>query len=251
MYDGLPAATRGWPGTRTPRYAASRSACPRSDRPDVALVAAAVCPHPPLLVPELASGAAAEMDDVRERCRSAVARLAAAHPDLLAVGGADLGPRATSFAPWGADVAVDVPEPLPLPLLIGAWLTRGHVRSFVAVSPDLDAADCAALGAELADAAERVALLVMGDGSARHTLKAPGYLDPRAAAYDARVAESLRAADSATLLGLDPAEAESLLVAGRGAWQVLAGAAATAHLTAEAAFFEAPYGVGYHVAIWT
>src|SRR3954452_9557641 len=224
MYDGLPAATRGWPGTRTPRYAASRSACPRSDRPDVALVAAAVCPHPPLLVPELASGASAEMDDVRERCRSAVAQLAAAHPDLLVVVGVDLGLRASSFAPWGVDVDVDVPEPLPLSLLVGGWLTRGHVRSFAAVSSDLDAAECAALGAELADAADRVALLVMGDGSARHTEKAPGYLDARAAAYDARIADALRAPDPRALLSLDPHEADELLVAGRAAWQVLAGA---------------------------
>jgi hypothetical protein len=151
------------------------------------LVAAAVCPHPPLLVPELASGAASEMHDVRERCQAAVKALIATAPDLLAVIGADVGPRSTSFAPWGADVRVDVPEPLPLPLLVGGWLTRGVVRSFVAVAPDLDPAECATLGAELATAANRVALLVMGDGSARHTEKAPGYLDPRAAPYDGHV----------------------------------------------------------------
>ena len=201
-------------------------------------------------MPELASGAAAELDDVRDRCRSAVARLAAAHPDLLVVVGADLGPRATSFAPWGVAVAVDVPEPLPLPLLIGAWLTRGHVRSFAAVSRELDAVECAALGTELADAADRVALLVMGDGSARHTQKAPGYLDPRAAAYDEKIAESLGAVDTAALLGLDPAEADNLLVAGRGPWQVLAGAATGSILAAHEPCFAAPYGVGYHIVAW-
>jgi hypothetical protein len=216
----------------------------------VALVAAAVCPHPPLIVPELASGAAAEMDDVRDRCHSVVARLAAARPDLLVVVGVDLGPRATSFAPWGVDVPVDVPEPLPLPLLVGAWLTRGHVRSFAGLSPELDAGECAALGAELADAADRVALLVMGDGSARHSQKAPGYLDPRAASYDVEIADALGSADSAALLALDVAEADSLLVAGRAPWQVLAGAAAGTVMTAEQAFFTAPYGVGYHVVTW-
>jgi len=214
------------------------------------LVAAAVCPHPPLLVPELASGASAEMDDVRERCRWAVAQLAAAHPDLLVVVGADLGPRSASFVPWGVDVAVDVPEPLPLPLLVGAWLSRGHVRSFAAVSPELDAADCSALGAELAAAADRVALLAMGNGSACHTEKAPGYLDPRAAAYDERVAAALAEVDTAGLLALEPAEAEGLLVAGRAPWQVLAGAASGADLTPEQPFFSAPYGVGYHVVTW-
>ena len=215
------------------------------------LVAAAVCPHPPLLVPPLASGAALELDEVRERCRAAVGALAAALPDLLVVVGDDGGVRATSFAPWGVDVPIDVPEPLPPALLVGGWLTRGHVRSFVAVSPELDPAECAALGAELAGAADRVAMLVMGDGSARHTEKAPGFLDPRAAAYDQKVATALGTADTAALLALDPAEASSLLVAGRGAWQVLAGAAAGADLTPEQAFFAAPYGVGYHVVTWT
>jgi hypothetical protein len=216
----------------------------------VSLVAAAVCPHPPLLVPELASGAAPEMDDIRERCRAAVESLTVTRPDLLAVVGSDIGARATSFAPWGVDVRVDVPEPLPLSLLVGGWLTRGVVRSFVAVAPDLDAAECAALGAELVTAAERVALLVMGDGSARHTEKAPGYLDLRAAPYDVHVADALARADSAALLALDAAEADGLLVAGRAPWQVLAGAAQDRRLQAGQAFFAAPYGVGYHVVTW-
>ena len=214
------------------------------------LVAAAVCPHPPLLVPELASGAAAEIDGIRARCVSAVERLFSAGPDLLLVVGADIGLRATSFAPWGVDVSVDVPEPVPLPLLVGGWLTRGRLRSFAGISPELDAADCAALGAELASAAGRVALLVMGDGSARHSEKAPGYLDPRAAPYDAGVAAALAAVDLDALLALEPAEAEELLVAGRAPWQVLAGAARGASLTADQASLSAPYGVGYHLVIW-
>ena len=215
------------------------------------LVAAAVCPHPPLLVPELASGAAPELDHVRERAHAAVKAIVDTRPDLLAIVGADVGPHASSFAPWGVDVRVDVPEPLPLSLLVGGWLTRGVVRSFVAVAPDLDPAECASLGAELSTAADRVALLVMGDGAARHTEKAPGYLDPRSAPYDANVADALGRADTASLLALEPAEAESLLVAGRAPWQVLAGAASGAEFGATGAFFAAPYGVGYHVVTWT
>lgn len=214
------------------------------------LVAAAVCPHPPLLVPELASGAGPELDDLRRDCRSAVAELAAARPELLVVVGVDGAPHAMSFGPWGVAVPVDVPEPLPLSLLVGAWLTRGHVRSFAAVAPDLDSEDCAALGRELADTAGRVSLLVMGDGSARHSEKAPGYVDPRAAPYDEKIARAFAAADTATLLGLDPAEADDLLVAGRSPWQVLAGAATGAGLGAGRTSFTAPYGVGYHLVTW-
>jgi hypothetical protein len=52
------------------------------------LVAGAVCPHPPLLVPELAGGAAPELDALRAACDEAVRRLLAARPDLVVVVGA-------------------------------------------------------------------------------------------------------------------------------------------------------------------
>ena len=216
------------------------------------LTAAAVCPHPPLLVPELASGAAAELDELRAACTAAVAALG--DYDVLYIVGADSRPHATSFAPWGAGVAVDVPEPLPLSVLAGAWLTRGRPRSFVAVDPTLDAGECAALGAELAASADSVALLVMGDGSARHDVKGPGYVDPRAPGFDAAVHDAFTAADWSALATLDVALADELLAAGRAPWQVLAGAAtgAAGHAThAVAPSFDARYGVGYHVAAWT
>src|SRR5205807_237936 len=109
------------------------SACRRCGRPDfnAVLVAAAVLPHPPMLVPALASGAAPELDDLRTRCREALTTAAAASPDVTYLVGLDAGPRAQSFAPWGVDEPVDVPEPLPLSLLVGAWLTSGSPRSFV------------------------------------------------------------------------------------------------------------------------
>ena len=216
------------------------------------LTAAAVCPHPPLLVPELASGAAHELDDVRSACLAAVDALAPY--DVLYVVGADGAPHATSFAPWGVDVAVDVPEPLPLAVLVGGWLTRGRHRSFVAVDPVLDATECGALGAELAASAERVALLVMGDGSARHDVKGPGYVDSRAAGFDVDVRAAFATADWDVLAALDLDVANELLVAGRAPWQVLAGAAKTVAAQAKSAVettFVTPYGVGYHVAAWT
>ena len=215
------------------------------------LVAAAVLPHPPLLVPSLAGGAATELDDLRARCRAALAAVDKARADLLYVVGVDGRPHAQSFAPWGVAEAVDVPEPLPLPLLVGAWLTRGSVRSFVAVDDAMDAGECAGLGAELAGSADRVALVVMGDGSARHDEKAPGYLDERAAAYDAEVGTALGAADPHALLRLDPDLSRELLVAGRAPWQVLAGAAGDRPVaTVGLSHFAAPYGVGYHVVTW-
>ncbi|MFL6139151.1 MAG: hypothetical protein ACJ74O_15310 [Frankiaceae bacterium] len=215
------------------------------------LVAAAACPHPPLLVPELAAGAAPELAELRAACRLAVGRACEAAPGMIYVVGADDPLRARSFAPWGVEVPVDVPEPLPLALLVGGWLTAGLTRSFVAVDPALEPADCAELGAELAASAGRVAIVAMGDGSARRSERAPGHLDQRAQGYDTVVERALADADAAALLALEPELATDLLAAGRPAWQVLAGAAAgSPGLAGELLLATAPYGVGYAVATW-
>lgn len=215
------------------------------------LVAAAVCPSTPLLVPSLASGAAGELEDLRRGCLTAVEGLWAASPDIVYVVGTASRPTARSFAPWGVDVPVDVPEQLPLAGLVGAWLTAGRTRSFVVVDDDLEPADCRDLGAELATSADRVSMLGVGDGSARHHEKAPGYLDSRAGGYDDEVAEAFAAGDAAALAGLDADLARELLAGGRAVWQVLAGAAAGLPAPrVDQADFSAPYGVGYHLVTW-
>ena len=63
--------------------------------------------------------------------------------------------------------------------------------SGLAVARDADTTDCLASGAELVSGTESIALLVMGDGTACRTEKAPGYLDPRAEAYDTGAALAL------------------------------------------------------------
>jgi hypothetical protein len=229
------------------------------------LVAAAVCPHPPLLVPELAAGAAAELDGLRAACDAAVASVLAADADQLVVVGD--GPVTSplpsvawgSLASYGVDIVVgtpDGPPTLPLSLTIGRWLLDLQASAptdpvFFRVSADADAPRCASLGADLAERAPRVAMLVMGDASARRSLKGPGYLDERAAPYDEVVARALADADTAAVLALDPALSAELLVAGRAAWQVLAGAAEGGSWSAAVTYDEAPYGVTYLVATWT
>jgi hypothetical protein len=220
------------------------------------LVAAAACPHPPLLVPEVGVGLGAEIDDLRQLCARVVDDLYAAEADQLFVVGAAVGAPTRSFAPWAPGsgvegVGVDVPEPLPLPLLVGAWLTRGRPRSFVVVDPHNEPADCLDLGRDLAAAAGRVALLVMGDGSARHDAKAPGYVDPRGPEWDQTVHDAFRSADFQALASLDPLRAEELLCTGRAPWQVLAGAATGVVLGTDHASSTVPFGVGYFVARWS
>ncbi|MEV6395808.1 class III extradiol dioxygenase subunit B-like domain-containing protein [Streptomyces sp. NPDC051907] len=234
------------------------------------LVAAAVCPCPPLLVPEVAAGAAAELDAARAACADAVAVLAAARPNLLiAVGPADEEARGRyhagatgSFREFGVDLEArlgDGPEqdrPLPASLTVAAWLLDRNrwgaaPVEALGVGMSLGVDQCAEAGRDLAGRAERVALLVMGDGTACRTLKAPGYLDERAAAYDREVARALGAADVEALMSLDESLAHELQAAGRAPWQVLAGAAEGASLEGRLLHEDAPYGVGYFVAAWS
>ncbi|MEV3871694.1 class III extradiol dioxygenase subunit B-like domain-containing protein [Streptomyces sp. NPDC049906] len=237
------------------------------------LVAAALCPCPPLLVPEVAAGAAAELDGLRTACDEALRGVLAARPELIVVVGPGPGTGATAheqgapgtFRALGVPVDVRLGRPaaeppvegppLPLPLAIGAWLLdragwTGPVRGLSA-GADRDWADNRADGARAAESGERVGLLVLGEGSARRDLKAPGYLDERAPAVDADLARALaRADDEAFLPWLDADLARELMVSGRSPWQVLDGAAEGRDLTGRLLYDAAPYGVGYFVALW-
>lgn len=236
------------------------------------LVAAAVCPCPPLLVPEVAAGAAPELDAARAACTDALGVLAASRPDrLVVVGPADsAGPEVHptgargSFRGFGVDVDVSLgaaggeerEADLPYGLAVGAWLLgrTGWADApvdAVGVGEALPAERCAAVGREVAARAGRTALLVLGDASACRTLKAPGYLDERAAPFDAAVGRALGAADRAALAALDVALSRELKVSGRAPWQVLAGAAEDTDLTGTLLYEDAPYGVGYVVATWS
>jgi hypothetical protein len=239
------------------------------------LVAAAVCPCPPLLVPEVAAGAAPELEPLRSACADAVGVLAASRPErLVVIGPAERPSRGVfppgaggSFRPFGVDLDVtlgtpspqaaeggeDVPA-LPPSLAVAAWLLRGWSAAPVeglGVDEQWEPDRCTAAGRAVAGSEGRVAMLVMGDGSACRTVKAPGYLDERAEPFDATVAAALAGADLRALAALDPQLAQTLKAAGRAPWQVLAGAAEDAHLTGELLHDTAPYGVGYFVAAWT
>ncbi|MER5943655.1 MULTISPECIES: class III extradiol dioxygenase subunit B-like domain-containing protein [unclassified Streptomyces] len=239
------------------------------------LAAAAVCPCPPLLVPDVSAGAAPELDAARTACTDALGLLAAARPDLLVVvgpgeerdHGAYVAGALGSFRGFGVDVDVwlgradgDAPVPsarrLPTSLAVAAWLlgrtewSDAPIEGLVVGEP-LTPERCIQIGREVAVRAERVALLVMGDASACRTLKAPGYLDDRAAPFDASVARALGEADVAALKTLDTELAHELMASGRAPWQVLAGAAEEAGLSGALLYEDAPYGVGYLVATWS
>jgi hypothetical protein len=228
------------------------------------ITSAALCPAPPLLAREL-TGADPVAPDLRQACLDATAALVADGPDLVAVVGVaaetrawppdgqlDLAPYGPGIGAWAAECRVPMPAPVPLPLGLGARLLdqagyhrRRELQSVGAQEP---AAVCAALGARLASAATRVALLVMADGSARRGLKAPGYLDERSAPFDAAVEAAVRAGDLAALLALDPVLARELMATGRAGWQVLAGAMNGRRPVSKIWYCDDPFGVAYLVA---
>lgn len=251
----------------------------------VVLSIAALVPSPPILVPELVGAASrapgADPDDPPAVLRAAVSAAgatlagAARHWTVLGSGDADqvFGPDAMgTFRGYGLDVRVGLsadaaadsgvgPDPeLPLSVLIAGWL-RGQVGPDISVRARVLAADtsverCARAGADLRaelDAADEPhAVLVVADGAATLSLKAPGYLDDRAAGSQQALDLALDAGDRAALLALDPALCAELSIAGRPAYQALAGlfAADSVDPSVDTLYRDAPYGVGYHVSLW-
>jgi hypothetical protein len=140
----------------------------------------------------------------------------------------------------------------PGSLLVGDWLLNsvGYVgeRLLVSVAMDEPAGSCARIGAALAGLADRVALLVLADGSACRGPKAPGYLDHRSIGFDATVERAVRSGDLGALLAIDAGLAAELQATGRSAWQVLAGALDGAAVASLVRYCDDPFGVAYLVA---
>jgi hypothetical protein len=228
------------------------------------LIAAALCPAPPLLAREL-TGADPVLPELRLACREAVDDLIRAEADVVVIIGVadserilDPGARLDEavYAPALRVPMLDADRTgvgsLPLSVGLGSRLLdeagyRGR-RELRSVGEGTAPAACAALGARLAEAAPRVALLVMADGSARRSRRAPGYLDVRAEPFDAEVVRAIRTGDMPALLGIDDALAAELMATGRPAWQVLAGAAGGRRPSCVVRYDDAPFGVGYLVA---
>ena len=235
-------------------------------------ITAAICPPAPLLAREL-TGLDPVIPELRQACAAAAERLVKAGPEVIAVVG--LGRRT---AVWPADGRLDLAAfgpvlgtlggsvpggpvpggpvpggaPLPLPLGLGARLLDeagdSGPRLLQSVHSGEQAAACLRLGAGLRTIGDRVGLLVMADGSACRSLRAPGYLDPRAAAFDAVIADAVRSGDLAPLRAMDSDLARELLAAGRPGWQVLAGAMPGRAASTEVLYEADPFGVFYLVA---
>ena len=176
---------------------------------DVVLV-----PSAPALLPEYA-GAHDPVADLRSACTEVVAWLVARHPDSVRVVSAPLRPEQLHRgveAPQGERVGRH---------LLAAAGFRGRVD----------------------DAAEGV--LVVGNGTAMRTEKAPGHLDDRAVGFDDLVEQALRRGEATALRGLDADLAEELWARDWPALQALADLVDGCPM--ELGYSDDPYGVQYWV----
>ena len=226
--------------------------------------AVAFVPCAPVLVPELAGGAASELDGLRAAVTAAVTGLG--RPTALvgpgpvsAVFGADAW---GTLAPYGRDVPAALDgEPgavrpsgptLPPALGVAARLAAGPGHRFdaaFAIGPDIVGS---AVESALQDwCVGGGSLVVAGDGSARRSASAPGYLDDRAAGYDAACVTALASGDPGALARLDVDLGTALLAAGPPVWTAVGRALAGTRFDAGLDYDDAPYGVGYVVARWT
>lgn len=222
----------------------------------------AIVPSAPVLVPELAGAAAAEVTDLTGAVLAAAALLPAR---WIVVGVAErddvLGPdTAGTFAGFGVDVRVRLspgagslpPADLPLCALVAGWV-RGQVRPEASAqarvySAGHDAATALALGrrlrAELDGAPEPTGVLVVADGANTLTPAAPGGYHPGNAEAQLALDDALATGDLAALARL-PGQ-----VLGRVAFQVLAGLGEPGPRSAKELYRGAPYGVGYFAGAW-
>jgi len=224
------------------------------------IVAAAVCPHPPLLFREL-SGLEDAAGDLRNACMAAITSMMSADPGVIVVvGGAD------TSGEWSPDERFDLTrfgttqarpsQRSDLPLSLGVagtlldesgWMGR---RELLAVAWQTPTADLAEAASRLAARPERVGLLVMGEGSARRGTTAPGFIDERAPVFDAALGLALQEGDAVVLRNIDSELADQLMALGRAPFQFL-GHAAPDGAAATVLYEDDPFGVMYFVAVWS
>lgn len=222
------------------------------------ITAAGLCPWPPILAREL-TGIDPVIPELRASCAEVIDRLIRTAPDAVVV----VGPAADTQV-WTSydhlDLSLFAPmrsvatSCLPAPLGLGAYLLdRANYdgrRVLQAVGSNESVNNCVELGRTFASSSDRLALLVMGDGSARRSVKAPGHLDPRAEPFDAAVAQAIATSDFAALEQLDSGLARELMVTGVAPWQVLSGAMKSITTRTDMLYADAPFGVMYFVALF-
>ncbi|MFF4896500.1 hypothetical protein [Streptomyces sp. NPDC001068] len=208
------------------------------------LVAAAICPCLPSLTFATELDAPAAPERLRAACAEAVAVVLAEDPEIVAV----VGPGSRSFLheegalrasrehgpPAGIRLghrrAAQAPASrLPMALGVGVRLLQQAGWTGPVCAYELDDARSWPMngedGVHLAGRADRVGLLVMGNGPTRAGADGARRPDPRAEEIDAGIAAALASGDvDGFFPTMDVGLARELGVSGRSPWQTLDGA---------------------------
>ena len=170
--------------------------------------AVAFVPSPPFLLAALGGGPA----ELRATCQQAVSALDGCSEIVVVAAGPVDGWRtgAIDATPYGAPGCAAV-DALPLGLAVGATLLGQRTFRLYAVATG-----------ELPQLPDDVGLLVVGDGTACRSEKAPGHFDPRASYLDAAIERALLAGNPDLLLAVDPILAAQLLMGGLPVWRAVA-----------------------------
>ncbi len=198
-----------------------------------AVLPVALVPASPLLLPGL-TGAGDPVPDLRAAVAAVVRDLVSTRPDEVVVlaeaepaGEHRVGPE-LGLHRWGVGSGTAVRgggADVPLPFAVASVLLDAAgwdgPRRHVAVAPGTPPDEAARAGAATVTGAG-TGYLVLAEGTACRTEKAPGHLDPRAHAFDDLLLAAL-VDDLDGVLALDPGLAAELWVHGLAAWQALAG----------------------------
>lgn len=178
-----------------------------------------VVPSTPALLPSYA-GIEDPFPDLRVACRDSVAWLVERHPAAVRVVAADGTPGNAGRGVTGC-AAARVAEHL-----------------------------LAEVGFEGSVTDSATGVLVVANGSAKRSEKAPGHLDERAAAFDATLGAALRSGDAATLRGIDAGLGEELWCHDVPALKALGGLV-EGEVEVEMTYADDPFGVQYWVVRWS
>ncbi|KHL17040.1 hypothetical protein CLV56_0741 [Mumia flava] len=189
------------------------------------IAAAAVVPPAPVLLPEHAS-LTDPVPELRRAVDEAVRRLMAVAPDRVVV-------------------VTDAPDEADLRRGVGMSTGERVARSLLAAAGFDGRVDVAA-GLPASGEPGSDALLVMANGSARRSEKAPGHLDERAFAFDDAAEAAFSAGDLTALANLDADLGDALLASGiRGLRACATLPSASGAVTTT--YADDPYGVRWWV----
>jgi hypothetical protein len=227
----------------------------------MSVVGAALVPAAPVLVPGL-SGSAVPAPEARAAALGVMQRLIDIGLDeVVVLAEADRDGLFDDSAPWdlhrlGGMHAVGDPgaggsfdQRLPVSLAIGASMLRDAgwtgSTSFQGLERTMSNDAATEVGRHLAATPRSVGLLLLGNGSACCTAKAPGSLHPQASAFNEALLAMIQRGNSAEMMELSANETADQLSDIRVPLQVFVGATSPRQFLGSVAFAEEFAGVQY------